>query len=334
MLSLNKYLKASITVLLCLLLFKTIDAQNLISNGSFENITNNDCYGSFDHHTFPNPHILDHWYNFNSPDYFNAMCPNGPLPTQFGYSVPANMFGYSNAKHGNAYIGIEVFYKSGENKEYIYQQLSTSLQAGKIYCMNFYVSRADKIPFAIKNIGAYFSNSLPTLISFNYINAVPQVENQGGIVSDTAQWSQIQGCFTAQGGEQYLTIGNFNTNSNTDTLSIQSANPLTGAGTDISYYYIDDITLYDQSTVEVDEYNNSYQINLFPNPTNDRFTISSQYEIKQIEISSITGKILFSESINQTLYHMQLQDFAEGIYFVKVRYTNGMSVTKKIVKQQ
>lgn len=64
--------------------------------------------------------------------------------------------------------------------------------------------------------------------------------------SDTTQWTQIQGCFTANGGEQYITIGNFNYNVNTDTLYVGTNNPdpnYTNPLYDYSYYYIDDVSL-------------------------------------------------------------------------------------------
>ena len=247
MLSSNKYLKANITKLLCLLLFKTIGAQNLINNGSFENATGVDCNGGFYSSTFPNPKVLHLWEQFQSPDYFVSTWNPG------GFSVPYSWWGNSYAKHGDAYIGLAAFLGDYETKEYIYQQLSTPLITGKQYCINFYVSRADRVTHAIKNIGALFSVNLPDY-SNSYISDIPQVVNQNGFIIDTINWVQIQGCFTAQGGEKYVTIGNFNSNANTDTIYVGTNNKMLGTGND-AYYYIDDITLYDQSTVGVEEFN-------------------------------------------------------------------------------
>ena len=311
-------------LVIVLFLFKNIHAQNLVSNSSFESSINNDCYGSFDHHIFPNPHILNNWYNFNSPDYFSTSCSGW-------YNIPNSYFGDNFTKQGDSYIGIEVFYQVGENKEYIYQQLSSPLQSGKIYCLSFYVSRADRMPFAIKQIGAYFSNTLPTMVSFSYINATPQIENQNGFISDTVQWTQIQGCFTANGGEQFITIGNFHDNASTDTLRIQSTNPLTGTGTDIAYYYIDDITLIDQTTVGINELENENEFSLYPNPNNGIFTINSKEVLHKIEVTDIAGQTLFSESTSEKTHQLQLQNFSQGIYFIKVHYPNGLSVTRKVI---
>lgn len=72
-------------------------------------------------------------------------------------------------------------------------------------------------------------------------------------------------------------------------------------------------------------------MSLVPNPTNGLLTISSRYDFEKIELLSITGQILLSETVNGKTHQLQLQNFAEGIYFVRVVYTNGMSVTKKII---
>jgi len=81
----SKYFKPQLLLIIALFLIKNNVAQNLISNGSFENYTNPiDCAaGGFDNNGvgIPVPHVLNNWYNFNSPDYFNSVCGIG------GYNV-------------------------------------------------------------------------------------------------------------------------------------------------------------------------------------------------------------------------------------------------------
>ncbi len=74
-------------------------------------------------------------------------------------------------------------------------------------------------------------------------------------------------------------------------------------------------------------------IRILPNPTSDVITVNSKYDFEKIELTDITGKLLVSEAVNSKEHQLQLQNFAEGIYFVKVTFTNGLSVTKKVVKQ-
>ncbi|MES2515386.1 MAG: hypothetical protein V4580_14630, partial [Bacteroidota bacterium] len=218
--------------------------QNLIQNNGFESYSSLSCNsaGFDDYTTTGTPHILDHWYGYFTPDYFRNVCNNNYV------GVPFNHYGYCTPHNGSAYVGIGIYQKGSETKEYIYQQLSIPLQSGKTYCLTFYVSRSQRSTFAVRNIEAYFSSSTPTLTASSYINVVPQIIKQISFITDTTQWTQIQGCFTAIGGEQFISLGNFNNNTNTDTLFIGTDNPIPSYG-DFSYYYIDDISLIDQTTV-------------------------------------------------------------------------------------
>jgi hypothetical protein len=84
----------------------------------------------------------------------------------------------------------------------------------------------------------------------------------------------------------------------------------------------------------VKEYeNNALQISLHPNPANDIVTITSKNDFSKIELLNVTGQVLLSETVNDKTRQINLNGFSEGIYFVKVVSANGMSVTKKVVKQ-
>ena len=310
-------------------LFKNSGSQNLIQNPSFESYTNTlNCLGGFDNYNAtPVYHVLDNWYSYNSPDYFNSSCGTN------GFTVPNSWFGENNAKNGIAFSGIGAYDIRNNYKEYIYQQLSSPLQAGKIYCLSFFVSRADRFPFAVKNMGAYFSNSLPSLIGGEYISAIPQVENQSTFLTDTIGWVEVQGCFTALGGEQYITFGNFHDNSTTDTLRIQSTNPLTGTGTDVSYYYIDDITLIDQSTVGVNELSNGTSVSVYPNPANDvlNINIGSLKENTKIKIYNALGELVLTESLITQNSLLKTHHLQSGIYFYSILVGEKTIKTDKIV---
>lgn len=93
----------------------------------------NCTYGGFDDYSvFPASHTVDNWYTLNSSDYFNGTCPNSTF-----YNPKQNVFGNQNAKNGIAYPGFLLYGVSYETKEYIYQQLTSPLQAGKNYCLSF-----------------------------------------------------------------------------------------------------------------------------------------------------------------------------------------------------
>jgi hypothetical protein len=311
-------------------LFSNVLSQNLIQNGSFENYTNPiDCAaGGFDNNGvgIPVPHVLDNWFNFNSPDYFSYTCTGW-------YNVPHSYFGNSYAKNGNAYVGISLYQGvNSEYKEYFYQQLQSSLVAGDIYCLNFYITRADRKEYAVKQIGAYFSNTLPTLVSFSYINAIPQVENLGNIITDTTQWIQIQGCFTALGGEQYVTFGNFHDNAHTDTLNAGTNDPIVG-DPKFSYYYIDDITLINQSTVGLNEISNGVGVSVHPNPANDviNFNFSDSNTKRKIELYNTFGELVLCEDAPTQNSSLKTHHLQSGIYFYTIIQNNQVLKKDKLI---
>jgi hypothetical protein len=324
-------------------MFGNSKGQNLIANGSFENTINNyDCSGSYANYQISAPvfgaPFIDSWLGVQSPDYFNTSC-FSPSPYQYGYGTPANGAGEIYPKTGIAYSGFIVFAIQGEYKEFVFQHLSSPLISGKSYCLSFYVSRADRNQYAIKNIGAYLSATIPSSNSptTNYFNFIPQVENQSGFITDTTQWTQIQGCFTANGGEQYITIGNFNYNVNTDTLYVGTNNPDPNYANplyDYSYYYIDDVSLYEQTSVGM-HYLDDDVFYIYPNPTKDLLKIDvgrfkNNNEDYTIKIVDIFGKEIFNEILKEEIDVSKLD---QGIYSLQLYEDGKLIGTKKILKE-
>jgi hypothetical protein len=80
------------------------------------------------------------------------------------------------------------------------------------------------------------------------VNVIPQVENQQhSIITDTVNWTKIQGCFTATGTESYLTLGNFYPDSLVDTASAPY-NPNYGVVNNSSYF-IDDVSVIESNSI-------------------------------------------------------------------------------------
>jgi len=224
-------LKLNIIFFFCSCFLVKASAQNIILNSSFElydtcpvDLTN----------VFDKLSICNSWNAIRTPDYFNS-CNGGDA------SVPKNLFGYQAAHTGQGYLGFYVYI--GSNREYIQSHLSVPLTSNASYCVQFYVSLADTMQYAVDRIGAYFSDSVvhPVISYPPYFSSyIPQVENTV-IVADTNFWTKISGTFIALGGETIITIGNFRDDSNTSAQFIQSCPVFP-----LSYYYIDDISVYEE----------------------------------------------------------------------------------------
>ena len=152
------------------------------------------------------------------------------------------MFLYDGFDTLNLYCGVE----------YVQVKLKRKLEASKKYWFSTWVSLHDTLSFwGIDKIQALFSD---TLIHFNMgVNYFclhdfkPQVSNpEFRIISDTANWTKVEGSFIAKGGEEYLMIGNYTPWHETNSILIRQIE-VTGLII-TSYYFFDDVAVYEDGT--------------------------------------------------------------------------------------
>ena len=207
--------------------FFPVKAQNLVPNPSFEIY---DWCPPGDNTSFGPPYPCPPWQNGNDGniDYFN---PCGDSE----YNSPNNILGYQDPHSGVAYGGLFVRHHINSIREYFQSPLLAPLEAGVTYYVEFYVSRA-ALWCAVSHIGAYLSEMPPPFNSNQVINVTPQIDYLFGYMYEEVEWIPVTGCFVAEGGEMYITIGNFYDNDNTPTDSCYS-------GSGVSYLYIDDVSV-------------------------------------------------------------------------------------------
>jgi gliding motility-associated-like protein len=229
-------------------------AQNLVPNPDFE--TYNSCPFSFSsmpysssYNNFPTVASWTNPVRFTSPDYLHVCA-----PAASGLQLPKSSFGYQAPHSGNAYTGIIAWEgrMSGSTvvldyREYIQNKLSQPMQAGKRYCVSFFVSPTVDATFlanyvSIDEIGASFSAVRPA-DSANFTLTLPyHVKNAAGnFLSDTAGWHKITGTYLASGGEEWLTIGCFNNSGSFPAyIPFSSAPPNPGLN-HRAYLFIEDV---------------------------------------------------------------------------------------------
>lgn len=385
--------------ILCLIycfVFKS-NSQNLVSNGSFENISSCGTQAT----------LAINWQNptqYGSPDLYNTCAPNW---------VPAHSGGlfYQWPRTGNSYVGIWCYDRSvADVREYLHTQLTNTLIANNYYFVKFYTNLCNFSKYATNNLGLYFSsNTIYQSGASNYLlNYTSQIKKfNNPIIADTLNWIEISSIYQANGNENYITIGNFNNDATTDTSAF-NPNNIYGA-----YYLLDDISVENITTpqwqyrdttvylgdsvligpaisglnvdwfdisnnfiknapgiyvkptvntsyqatetfnsavynhtvnvtvlspVKVDEYDKlQNSVKAYPNPSTG--TINLKWNnIKNgeadISVTDISGKLVYQNThqIVNTFTQFNI-DATNGVYFVKISLANGMSVTKKVIKQ-
>ncbi len=294
------------------------NAQNLVPNPSFEDTCNNCIYPLLG---------AEPWYAAQfTPDYFSDTYSHASA------SSSNNPSGFQLPKTGVAYMGFYFHQSVGGPtpaclREYIGIKLSQPLVSGAKYCVEFYISRAENFEQAVNRVGAYFStdtayiNNSPCNLLYT-----PQVTTKysHAVFSNTTNWILFSQSFTAAGGEQFMTIGNFFGDDSTIIDTLTGSN--FGA-----YYYIDDISVINCSvgTQENDPY---YNINVIPSIFTSQLNISVSNSISnEIIIYDITSRIIIKRKFsNQTI--IDTNSLPKGLYIYEIRDAYKTIKTDKLLK--
>lgn len=296
-----------------------IIAQNLVPNHSFETYDTCPNYPSQLVYALP-------WYNANTgtADYFNSCFTTGAE----NVGVPTNFAGYQKAFDGNAYAGLLLFEWNGSiplsYREYLQVQSTSTLLNGVRYYVSFMVSCSDSSMFATDDLGVYFSNTSLFQNDYLNLNFVPQISNlEGNLLSDTTNWYCVKGSFLANGGENFMIVGNFKDDSNTDTVRIRnSVNYIKGA-----YYYFDSFCLSTDSNYcnilnGINPLPNNFNdLTVFPNPTINELNISGINCNKgSITITDFFGSIFYLGNFSDnSQFTISTSSIASGIYILKIK---------------
>lgn len=301
-------------------------AQNLVPNPSFELFS--EC---------PDTSSLgisaaSDWYNPTgySPDYFNSC----DVRLFYSHGVPQNWYGYQTAKTGVAYAGTIAKYGSGDQREYIQAKLTDTLQVGKNYLVSFFVALADSSPYAVNNIGAYFSSAPVLSSNSNPLPYLPQISNnpQTNPLNLPNTWIEVIDTLIAMGDEKYITIGNFNNDSSTDTTHIHNYSP---THENSSYHYIDDVSVTClDCTVGIKE-TLFKSLSIYPNPTSDIINIDFNNSLaEKITLLNSFGNFMTtvsrSEFSNRNSFQLDVSRLPNGVYFIKIE-TKQEYITKSII---
>ena len=318
-------IKIILLIIICTLLINNAEGQNLIPNPSFEDTVS--CPPGWTQIEFATGWINPNGY---SPDYFNSCVPDTGCCNIF--SVPNNSYGNQNARTGVAYGGIFMPITSGNSlREYVQIQLIDTLVTGVEYLVKFYVSLADSSEYSVNSLGAYLSNNAISSPSLNVFNVTPQVVNNGGVTPLTNKniWYEISDTITAVGGEEYITIGNFEFDSVRDTTAVSG-----GIVSGESYYYIDDVSVETKPT-SINEIDIDNILNVYPNPVNNMLNIklnkTGEYSA---QLFDMLGNIMSQKRMIKDGDSFSTDSYSNGMYFIRLSDENKILKTIKLIINQ
>ena len=208
-------------------------AQDLIENGSFENLS----YRPIHREDFG---AVKGWFTYKgiTVDILHDT-------VKYGEKPPQNNRGYQSPRTGKGMIHLVVT-GSDLHNEYVFTRLKQSLEVGAMYKLKLYVNMANTSEFALWKFDfCFFQDSLPKINPLGYATLFgfkPLISNKrGNYIKDTLNWKLIDLEFRADASYRYMSIGHCDSNSKTDFL--QMLPNQWGPNARSSYYYFDDVSL-------------------------------------------------------------------------------------------
>jgi len=258
----SQTLKKCLTIIFIVSNAFRVFSQNLIPNPSFEeliccysNSPNNSCSPllsfSCQRWGISNTYGATNGVVLNSCD---TSTPNGGNLFR-GFGSPLNSYGSQQPHSGNGYAGMYCRSSDPHNNEYnrrefLRNKIKSNLVNSAVYDLELYTSLADNYNYACNNMQALFSDTVPsfTIVGFTLTNLTvyqPQAVFSNYQLNNKTSWQKITTRYLAKGNEQYITIGNFVADENTDYYPVLGGFPdLTwNFNWDYAYYYFDDVSL-------------------------------------------------------------------------------------------
>ena len=250
------------------------------------------------------------WYapSTGTSDYYNSC-------NTTNVNVPNAVFGFQSAKDGNGFLGMMLLLENGELSyfEYVQAKLTKPLIQGYNYKFSFNVNLANGSDYALEKIGAWFTNNAVSSTNGQPLfTTSPQIENTLGFISDTVNWTKIEGEFMANGGEEFITIGYYSDTLNIDTLR----NSVFADPTSIfSYYYID--------RIELKEMESSIIIPNIITPNNDGMNdvFELNFSTESIVILNRWGQTVFISNNDNSTWNGEFngKKVPDGTYYYVIK---------------
>ncbi len=308
-------MKSWFTYLFSIIVIPLFAQVNLVPNPSFEDTT---------YCPTGNVNKATDWFSpsLGTPDIFRDSGNIGACWEScewIGVANYSNGGGYQFPRTGRTYAGFKTLGSSpGATREYISIKLSDTLEAGRKYCVSFYTSLANYSGYAFDKIGVAFS-PIPYMdcSTSDPIITSNGIANQTGIISDTINWVHVYDTFIATGGELYITLGNFQNDSDLQIVP-------TGVPSQFTYHYFDDISVIYCDSVIVPPPTPPvyYDFTLFPNPSNGKFNITgnfpggSEFVVYNMLGQIVCNGIALPEGNNEAPIFL---DVAIGVYYYRVQ---------------
>lgn len=205
----------------------------------------------------------------------------------------------------------------------------------------FYSFNANAAGLGVKTLTYTYTNNLNCLVNVYSQITVSDCSSTscpGNLVFDTTQPTTPA---NYQAAIDIVTNGNYIVNT-ASTIDLKAGNSIT-IDTDswikngsLFLAEIEDcVQTSERLAFSSEESLESEQVSLFPNPTFNYLTVSTQKsEIIKLNIVSIEGKLIFQkDNIDDKNFQLNIENYQKGIYLISIETLDGKIHQRKVIKQ-
>ncbi len=249
-----------------LIYFTIAFVQPFISFGQVNYVKNpgleiyDSCPNDFDQIRYAN-----FWNCLDSAGLYFANYPGVPeycnkCSQDISCSVPYNGYFYHFTHSGNGMAQVQVYYDSSQvpapfnlYRDYLQGRFTRNLTVGHNYCITFFIAWEQISSYSFNNVGAFLDNGIidtTSKPSYQQSQVHPQV-NETFLLGDSTHWNdstlwyRIEGTFTANGLEKFISIGNFFDKAHTNSIWFDPWNRGSGYG----WVLVDDVSVIESNTI-------------------------------------------------------------------------------------
>lgn len=310
----------------------TSHAQNLVPNPDFELTNQIFCSWTFSAADFDSSTVFWNSPTNGTPDIHSTLIQNNcplfhPNSTYFG-CVNGSQMPHSGNIFAGYYPRCADFTITGY-REYLQVRLTSPMVPGTVYAVELYVSLGDNSHYATNNFGIGFSTSY-TFVNTQFALGYTPRKNFTQVITDTINWVQLKDTILAIQPYEYIIIGNFFNDANTTMISVDST-----ACFDRTYYYVDDVSIYVDSTVSIQEaqLNKDMIVYTYPNPFSGALNIKiNSSQPSEIILSDMVSRQVLREKLTNSV-SINTEHLSKGVYVYEIRNEQGIIRKGKVVKE-
>lgn len=155
------------------------------------------------------------------------------------------------------------------------------------------------------NSSQFNGNSVPKLVRLNTDGSLDNTFNSGGTGPDAKVWAIV-----IQSDGKIIIGGDFSDYNGTTSRRLARLNG--------------------SNTTSIENINNDFSFNFFPNPSNEFITVNGLPINSTVKIFDITGKVVYNSPVQNEQTTINLSNLTNGVYIIQAE-NNGFSANRKLV---